>query len=155
MSPSTTIQHNTPTCRGKPSAADNGGSEVSPDFKNITRTHAEKGQVDLSSQAERRAPWRRGLRAYSNYGNPSRTYAEEGQAEHSGQAECSGKGESGVSSDYETTKHVLAQKKAKRSGQAERCGNGRSRVFPDYNNSTRTYAEEGQAERSGKAERSG
>ena len=59
---------------------------------------------------------------------------------------------SGVSPDYDTTKHAHAQKKTKRSGQAERSGEGSFGVSPVYGNHTRTRAEDGQAERSSHAE---
>jgi hypothetical protein len=49
----TTTQHNTPTNRRKPSAAEKGGSEVSHDHGNPTRTHAKEGQAERSGQAGR------------------------------------------------------------------------------------------------------
>jgi hypothetical protein len=83
--------------------------------------------------------------------SPTRTHAEDGQAERSGQAECSGEEVRGPPPGYETTQHAHAQKKAKRCGQAEQ-GSGGS---PGYDKPTCTHAEEGQATRSGHAERSG
>jgi len=68
---------------------------------------------------------------------------------------AAGKGGSEVPPDFNTTKHAHSQKKAKRSGQAERGGGGGSAVSPGYGNPARAQAEEGQAERSGHADRSG
>jgi hypothetical protein len=63
------------------------------------------------------------------------------------------KGGSGVVPDYDTTKHVNAQK-AKRSGQAKRSGEGGSGVSSGYGNPAHMHAEDGQAKRSGQAGRS-
>jgi hypothetical protein len=46
----TTTQQSTPASRIKPSAAEKGGSGVSPDYDNPTRTKAEEGKAERSGK---------------------------------------------------------------------------------------------------------
>jgi hypothetical protein len=138
-----------PSAAARPSAAVKWGSGVSPDYGNPTRTHAEESQAERSSQAERRGEGRFGGLPRIRH-NTARPCAEETQALRPGRAQR-GRGVRG-SPPITTTQLARTPKKAKQSTAARPSAavKGSSEVSNDYGNPTRTPAEEGKAERSGK-----
>jgi hypothetical protein len=141
-----------PSATARPSAAEKGGSGVSPDYGNPTRTHAEEGQVKRSGKAERSEEGGFGGLPRLRH-NTARPRAEESQAQRLGRAQR----RRGVLESLPSITIQLARtpKGTKPSGAARPSSTGKVGfgVYPDYNNPTRTHAKEGQIKLSGQAER--
>jgi len=111
----------------RPSAVEKGGLGVSPVYCNPTRTHAEKGQAERRSQAERSGKGKfGGLSRLRHNTTPQRV--EESQAERSGRAGRIGEGGLGSPPPRLRKPNSHARRRKQRPGRARQ--KKRVRVSP-------------------------
>jgi hypothetical protein len=141
-----------PSGAARPSAAETGGSGVSPDYDSTPHAHAQK-KAKCSGQAERNGEWGYGISP--DYGKTQHIHAQK-KNKCSGQAKRSGKSGFGdLLRLRRNTARPCAEKSQADAARPSSAKKESSGVSPDYGNPNRTHAEEGLAERNGQAERSG